>query len=213
SATNARGWRAALGRVDVVHNGIDLSLWRPGIGGGGFAVWTGRITPEKGLDIAIDACRTAGVELRIAGPISDRDHFEDKIVPRLGLDVQYLGHLPHRDLARLQRACDVFVTRLAGPNRSASSVSRPWRAEPPWPRFPWARPGRSSAAKEASSPPRTTAPDWPTPSFARATSIGALSGRAPSASRASAWSTRTSTISPISPSSDGAAPSASVAPC
>ena len=30
-------------------------------------------------------------------------------MPRLGLDVQYLGHLPHRDLARLQRACDVFV--------------------------------------------------------------------------------------------------------
>ncbi|KAK0341063.1 hypothetical protein LTR94_027956, partial [Friedmanniomyces endolithicus] len=54
-----------------------------------------------GLDLAIDAARLAGLPLRIAGPISNPGYFEQFIAPRLDQDVQYMGHLPHRELARL----------------------------------------------------------------------------------------------------------------
>ena len=43
----------------MIHNGVDVSRWRPGRGGGP-PVWFGRIAPEKGTHLAIDAAALAG---------------------------------------------------------------------------------------------------------------------------------------------------------
>lgn len=98
----ARSWRNAvpgvLGEVDVVPNAVDLERWRAGPGGPP-AVWSGRIVPEKGLDLAMDAARLAGFDLRIAGPIMDRRYWRDEIEPRLGDGISWEGHL---DTERLQ---------------------------------------------------------------------------------------------------------------
>jgi glycosyltransferase involved in cell wall biosynthesis len=110
SETNAAGWRGLLPEVRVVLNGIKLDDWpstqRPTPR---LAVWAARITKEKGLHLAIDAARLAGMEIEFAGPISRRDYFDAEITPRLGRDVRYRGHLTHAELADFLASGEVFV--------------------------------------------------------------------------------------------------------
>ena len=63
----ASSWRHAVDS-DVVLNGLDLRDWPAGPGGGP-AVWSGRIVPEKAPHLAIEACRIAGVPLVLTGPV------------------------------------------------------------------------------------------------------------------------------------------------
>lgn len=100
STATRDAWATIVPDVPVVPNGVDTRQWRPGPGGEG-AVWTGRIVPEKAPHVAIDACRSAGLGLRIAGPIVDRRYWSAHIAPRLGDDIEYVGHLGHDDLSRL----------------------------------------------------------------------------------------------------------------
>lgn len=84
----------------VVHNGVDLHVWRPGPGGGGLA-WSGRIVPEKAPHLAIAAARRAGMPLTLAGPVGDVRYFDEQVRPLLGRGVTYAGHLPTDQLADL----------------------------------------------------------------------------------------------------------------
>ncbi len=107
SGTNAAAW-SSIGIDRIIGNGIDLDTWVEGAGGGD-AVWTGRVVPEKAPHLAIDACRRAGVPLRLMGPVHDPVYFEQAIAPRLGLDVQYLGHGTAAEVAALVRRSAVAV--------------------------------------------------------------------------------------------------------
>jgi glycosyltransferase involved in cell wall biosynthesis len=110
SLHTAQAWSHLLAAPYVVHNGVDLRHWRPGPGGGP-AIWFGRITPEKGTHLAIEAAERAGESLEIAGPVSDRDYFEAKVRPRLGAQVRYLGHLTREELAqRVAHARAALIT-------------------------------------------------------------------------------------------------------
>jgi glycosyltransferase involved in cell wall biosynthesis len=103
SAATAAMW-SHVTRVDaIIPNGIDLDQfpYRAAPEASPYLVWYGRIVPEKGLDIAIDAARLIGQPLRIAGPIADRAFFADAILPRLGRDAVHVGHLDHVALAKL----------------------------------------------------------------------------------------------------------------
>ncbi|HEU5150618.1 MAG TPA: glycosyltransferase [Iamia sp.] len=107
SRHTAEAWRPTLA-ADVVTNAVDLDRWPVGPGGED-AVWSGRIVPEKGLHVAIDACRAAGVHLRIAGPRHDPGYWDDEIAPRLGPGVEWVGHLAQRELAALVGRSGVAV--------------------------------------------------------------------------------------------------------
>ncbi|CAN5855261.1 MAG: glycosyltransferase [Ilumatobacteraceae bacterium] len=107
SRSNAAAW-AAVGVDHVIENGVDLNVWRAGEGGEG-AVWTGRIVPEKAPHLAIEACRRAGVPLRIMGPIHDVAYYDDFIAPRLGPDTTYLGHGTAADVADVVGRSSVAV--------------------------------------------------------------------------------------------------------
>lgn len=111
SEVNSASWRAVLPRVRCVPNGIRLDGWSDG--GrveSDLAVWAGRITPEKGLHLAVDAVRATDLRLEISGPIADRDYFDTEIAPRLGDRVTYVGHLDHDELARQLARGAVFVS-------------------------------------------------------------------------------------------------------
>jgi glycosyltransferase involved in cell wall biosynthesis len=86
--------------VDVIPNGVDTEQWPLGPGGGDL-VWFGRIVPEKAPHLAIEIARRAGRHLRFAGPRPDPIYWAEKIRPRLGAGVEYVGHLTQQDLAQL----------------------------------------------------------------------------------------------------------------
>lgn len=107
SGCMARAWRHAVAS-DVIHNGVNTSFWRAGRGGGN-AVWSGRVVPEKAPHEALDAAARAGVRIDLAGPAHDRRYFDREIAPRLGHGARYLGHLGRVELQQLFAGASVAV--------------------------------------------------------------------------------------------------------
>lgn len=111
SEFNSRSWRTLLPKVDCIPNGIQLDQWadaatvEPGL-----AVWSARITPEKGLERAIDAVRRVGMRLEFSGPVANREYFDSVITPLLGDDVIHRGHIKHAGLAAQLSRGEVFVS-------------------------------------------------------------------------------------------------------
>ncbi|MGB7819771.1 MAG: glycosyltransferase [Ornithinibacter sp.] len=99
SRHTAASW-SHVAAATVVPNGVDVERWRPGPGGGSL-VWVGRLVREKAPHLAIEVARRAGRRLRIAGPVSDPGYVRDEVLPRLGPDVTYVGHLDTEGLRRL----------------------------------------------------------------------------------------------------------------
>lgn len=109
SECTSRAWEHAVSSTTIL-NGVDTDLWRLGPGGPG-AVWTGRVVPEKAPHQAIDAARSVGVPIVLAGPVMDRGYFDEEIVPRLDADARYVGHLAQYELSELiGAACVAVVT-------------------------------------------------------------------------------------------------------
>ncbi len=112
SQTTSRDWARWLPDVRWIPNGIDLPRWAPRADVGPqhrHAVWSGRITPEKGLDLAVEAAELGGWRLSISGPVADPDYFAREIVPRLGDRIRYVGHLRHRELPAFLQSGSVFA--------------------------------------------------------------------------------------------------------
>jgi glycosyltransferase involved in cell wall biosynthesis len=65
----------------------------------GYALVVSRLAPEKGIEVAIDACRLAGRTLLVAGDGPQRDHLRRYAA---GADVRFLGAVPEQDLSRLR---------------------------------------------------------------------------------------------------------------
>lgn len=105
SWASARDWTTLPAPAQIIRNGVDDDGQGHGEGGEDL-IWVGRLTPDKGCDLAIRAARRAGRGLRIVGPVSesDRTWFDEIIAPELGGPVKYVGHLSHADLATLVRA-------------------------------------------------------------------------------------------------------------
>ena len=109
SEHTAGAWAHLVPDAQVIHNGVDTSRWTFGLGGGP-PVWFGRIAPEKGTHLAIDAAVLEGTGLQIAGPISNQDYFAAEVRPRLALEgIEYLGHRTHAELVRLLGTASVAL--------------------------------------------------------------------------------------------------------
>ncbi len=112
SETLARDWAAILPAVGIIGNGVDLDgfPYRAEAAAEPYAMWSGRIVPEKGLHLAIDAARLAGIELRFAGPRSRSSYWCGEIEPRLGPGIRDLGHLGQAELVACLGGARVAVT-------------------------------------------------------------------------------------------------------
>jgi glycosyltransferase involved in cell wall biosynthesis len=63
---------------------------------GGYVAFLGRVSPEKGLDRAIEVVRRAGARLRIAAKVdpADRHYFESRLKPLLDLPgIEFIGEV------------------------------------------------------------------------------------------------------------------------
>lgn len=80
----------------VIHHGVDVDMFRPGTGVGDYAVFLGRMSPDKGVDAAVRVARAAGLPLRIAAKMrepAELAYFREVVEPLLGSDVDYLGEV------------------------------------------------------------------------------------------------------------------------
>jgi len=99
----------APAQASVLHNGIDPAAWPFSATGDGSAIWSGRITPNKGPHLAIMAARRAGIALNLFGSIEDPDYHTAMVEPLLGGDIRYGGHLNARQLAVEMGRASVFL--------------------------------------------------------------------------------------------------------
>jgi len=82
--------------------------------GGSYALVASRLAPEKAVDVAIDACRAAGLPLRIAGDGPERERLRARA---RGADVTFLGRIPAGELARQRAGAAVALA----PTRAAET--------------------------------------------------------------------------------------------
>jgi len=110
SKTNAENWKAYAPACEVIHNGIDLSTWEfyPE-NDGGYVMWFGRIHPDKGLHLAIEAAKLSGKKMKVAGAISDQHYYETEILPRLDDSIELLGSCDHKQLNELIGKAEVAL--------------------------------------------------------------------------------------------------------
>ena len=78
----ARAWQAAgvpIGRV--VPNGVDVAAIPFGAEPHGYLLFAGRLSPEKGPDVAIGAAAQAGLPLVLVGNVYDQAYFDGQVRP------------------------------------------------------------------------------------------------------------------------------------
>lgn len=66
-----------------------------------YLLWMGRISPEKGLEDALEVCKASGVPLRIAGKREEPDYWEELASRYRGAPFHYEGFLPTPSLQKL----------------------------------------------------------------------------------------------------------------
>jgi glycosyltransferase involved in cell wall biosynthesis len=114
----ARGQLARLGlppeRVSVVPNYVPEFAERSRADSGEYAVAFGRLSPEKGFDVAVGAAALSGVSLKIAGDGPLEAGLRARAAALTGR-VELLGQLPPAELAALLRgAAMALVPSLGG---------------------------------------------------------------------------------------------------
>ncbi|MGO9583085.1 MAG: glycosyltransferase family 4 protein [Acidimicrobiales bacterium] len=80
----------------VIHHGLDVDKYPFGAGGGGYALFLGRMSPDKGVDAAVRVARKAGVPLKIAGKLNEQpeyEYFNERVRPLLGGDIEFIGEV------------------------------------------------------------------------------------------------------------------------
>jgi glycosyltransferase involved in cell wall biosynthesis len=80
--------------MQTIHHGIDLSCYELRTQKQPYLSFIGRIAPIKGVHLAIDVAKRAGIPLKIAGDVQPayRDYFEAKVKPQIdGRFIEYIG--------------------------------------------------------------------------------------------------------------------------
>jgi len=105
SHSQARTARSGTPIMRLIPNGVSLNQFHPAQRKGDYVLFMGRICPEKGVHLAIEAAQLAGEKLLMAGTVFDypehREYFEAKVRPRLGPDAVFLGAIGGHQKAEL----------------------------------------------------------------------------------------------------------------
>jgi len=109
---------AGIPLAAVIHHGVDVDAFPHGTGDGGYALFLGRMSPDKGVHVAAQAATPAGVPLRIAAKIrepAELAYFDKHVVPLLGEEVQYVGEVGGADKLELLAGACCLLNPIAWP--------------------------------------------------------------------------------------------------
>ena len=114
SSSQRRQFMELPAMLPEIDNGVPIAALSARHARRKFALALGRICPEKGFHLALDAASMAGVPLLIGGRVfpyeAHERYFADEIVPRLGNGARFLGPL---DFARKRRLLSAARCLLA----------------------------------------------------------------------------------------------------
>lgn len=104
--------------LPTIENGVPVEKLEAHVRKRSYVAAVGRICPEKGFHLALEAARMAAVPLRLAGRVfpfeSHQLYFEQEIVPRLDRERRFVGVVGFRAKRRLMsRALCLLVPSLA----------------------------------------------------------------------------------------------------
>jgi glycosyltransferase involved in cell wall biosynthesis len=96
--------------VDVVYNGIDVSLYPfdPGARRD-YLLFLGRVCKDKGTAPAIEIAKALKLPLKIAGKVDveDRKYYEEQVKPHIAGNIEYVGEV------NMQQKCDLYAHAIA----------------------------------------------------------------------------------------------------
>jgi glycosyltransferase involved in cell wall biosynthesis len=106
-----------------IENGIPVAQFADPAAKRSFALALGRIAPEKGFHLALDAAWEAGVELLLAGRVfryqAHEDYFRDEIEPRLDPLRRFIGPVTAAQKRRLLAAARCLLVPSLAPETSS----------------------------------------------------------------------------------------------
>jgi glycosyltransferase involved in cell wall biosynthesis len=88
----------------VIHHGLDIEEFPAGSGSGGYLLFLGRMSPEKGAHRAIEIAARAGMPLVLAAKMrepAEQQYFDDFVRPKLGHGAEYVGEVAGAEKLRL----------------------------------------------------------------------------------------------------------------
>ncbi len=114
SAAQART-AGPTGVAAVIHHGLDLTQLHANHGPGEHALFVGRMSPDKGVHLAIDVARRAEVPLVIAAKMREPDerrYYDAFVAPRLGEDVEFVGEIDRSQRSALLASATCLLNPL-----------------------------------------------------------------------------------------------------
>lgn len=108
-------YAAGVPVAGVVHHGLDLDRFTVGEGKGGYVLFVGRCSPDKGVAEAIEIARAADLPIVVVakkreGP--EMRYFEERVAPLLAPGVEYLGEVHPEERDRLMRDAVALVNPI-----------------------------------------------------------------------------------------------------
>jgi UDP-glucose:tetrahydrobiopterin glucosyltransferase len=102
----------------VVYNGLDVDAipFQAVVAKNAPLLFAGRISPEKGVEAAIEIAEKANHPLVIAGSVYDREYFKQRIAPRIASSsarITYLGQIERETLWRLMGQSVALLAPIA----------------------------------------------------------------------------------------------------
>lgn len=102
----------------VIHHGLDPDAYDFGAEPGGYLLFLGRMSPDKGVHRAARVARASGRRLLIAAKMHEpleHQYFEDKVRPLLGDDVVFVGEADRDAKKELLASADALINPIRWP--------------------------------------------------------------------------------------------------
>jgi len=102
----------------VIHHGIDVTHIPMGSGDGGYVLFLGRMSPDKGAHRAVAVARAAGKQLVLAAKMrqpDERRYFTECVQPLLGPDAVYVGEVDVRRKRELLAGAEALLNPIGWP--------------------------------------------------------------------------------------------------
>jgi glycosyltransferase involved in cell wall biosynthesis len=113
-SNNQRRDAPDLPYLETVYNGTNVDLFTFSEEHEDYLLFTGRITPEKGVKEAIQVAKESGHRLLIVGPVShgSQDYFNQYIRPELNERILYLGRMDQDLLPKYYQKAKAVLTPI-----------------------------------------------------------------------------------------------------